>query len=531
MTMYGADPDALVNAAAELFGAADELDSSAKQLASSLNSLSWLGQVAIRFLDVWNTRHSREMQVTAAFLRDNGRRLHDQASQQRNASAGGGGQSGWSAGWMGQGSGGLTPPSGGPDVVAEWWTSLDPSQQDELINGNPSLVGNLDGVPFAIRVEANQLYMQQLLDGEADPSGPMHQLIGQFVDPATGKIDPNRKILVFDPSGDGKVAEVFGDITTASHLAIIVPGMGSTAYNFSGVSEDAKKLQETAGAGTAVIAWTGYDAPAGTEQGVKAIEVASDAQAKAGGLLLQQFVSATKQEYSGDITIVGHSYGSLVVGQSLLAGTTVNNVVFIGSPGVGVNNVEGFPPGAADRYFAGEVDGDPVAQLERFGDAPTDPDFGATVFDAGNGNSLNPLGRHSEYFDDGDAIGNLATIIQGSEPSGGSTAPIEMVMEINEDVRDVGNAAVDRAQQIVDVPFVDDQIDAVIDGGQAVGDGVYRVGSIVAEEVGHYAQDGAEWVGDAVVDGAQAVGGAVVDGAGWVGDRADDVGDAISFWN
>lgn len=69
--------------------------------------------------------------------------------------------------------------------------------------------------------------------------------------------------------------------------------MGSTMANFTnGVSHDARALY-TATPGSAVIAWTGYDAPAGAETG-RVWEVATSAQATAGGAALVPFLAAVR---------------------------------------------------------------------------------------------------------------------------------------------------------------------------------------------------------------------------------------------
>lgn len=89
--MVGADSDALDGAAAELEVAADQLDSSAQVLVSSLGAMSWLGAVALRFSDQWQSMHQPAMFRTAGFLRDNASHLRRQAAEQRTASSAEGG--------------------------------------------------------------------------------------------------------------------------------------------------------------------------------------------------------------------------------------------------------------------------------------------------------------------------------------------------------------------------------------------------------------------------------------------------------
>ena len=77
--------------------------------------------------------------------------------------------------------------------------------------------------------------------------------------------DPDRHFLLFDPAGDGRAAEVFGDLTTARHVAVVVPGMNNDLNNFTG--GDAEKVQHQASQfdpdQVATIQWLGYDTPEG----------------------------------------------------------------------------------------------------------------------------------------------------------------------------------------------------------------------------------------------------------------------------
>ena len=66
--------------------AADYIDQSGKALTGTLGSLSWAGNVALAFEDLWSNQHKPRMVMTSAFLRDNADRLRQQAADQRRAS-------------------------------------------------------------------------------------------------------------------------------------------------------------------------------------------------------------------------------------------------------------------------------------------------------------------------------------------------------------------------------------------------------------------------------------------------------------
>ena len=90
MTMVGADADRLEAAAAQMQRAADELDEHSGSLTRQLGGLSWLGQVAGAFLNMWNGHHNAHLKSTAQFIRDAAAKLIAQAKQQREASQSGG---------------------------------------------------------------------------------------------------------------------------------------------------------------------------------------------------------------------------------------------------------------------------------------------------------------------------------------------------------------------------------------------------------------------------------------------------------
>ncbi|MGB8861447.1 MAG: hypothetical protein WCC60_19475 [Ilumatobacteraceae bacterium] len=73
-------------AASQLAAEADHLDGAAGALTRDLGGLRWLGDVAVRFSDVWNSGHKQHMAVTAGFLRENSERLLRQAEEQDQAS-------------------------------------------------------------------------------------------------------------------------------------------------------------------------------------------------------------------------------------------------------------------------------------------------------------------------------------------------------------------------------------------------------------------------------------------------------------
>jgi pimeloyl-ACP methyl ester carboxylesterase len=155
-----------------------------------------------------------------------------------------------------------------------------------------------------------------------------------------------RHFLFFDPAGDGRAAEVFGDLPTAKHIAILVPGVGTTLTDFErglgGVARRAPGVQgrtlyeqlSKRSRDTAVISWLGYDAPDGID-----LAAATGGRARTGAAALATFVrDVLAQRPDASVSLIGHSYGSMVVGLAARHLPEVHDLITLGSPGLGVNH-------------------------------------------------------------------------------------------------------------------------------------------------------------------------------------------------
>ncbi|MFD3782172.1 alpha/beta hydrolase [Streptomyces sp. NPDC058612] len=146
-------------------------------------------------------------------------------------------------------------------------------------------------------------------------------------------------VLAYEPEfeGVGRMAVALGDIETAAHVAVLVPGMGSSPSDFDGLVKRARVVYDecgnvSPGADVAVIAWQGYKAPRDIRKGK--FEVGDDDPAKNGSRLLNADLGAwrdlwknsTARKDSGlpenpRIIINGYSYGSVVAGYALMRPT------------------------------------------------------------------------------------------------------------------------------------------------------------------------------------------------------------------
>ncbi|WP_017626578.1 alpha/beta hydrolase [Nocardiopsis chromatogenes] len=244
---------------------------------------------------------------------------------------------------------------------------------------------------------------------------------------------PGRDLLEFDPHGQGRAVEVVGDLEEADRVVVLVPGADTTLDTFDGhgakpymrVGDAARELRARMaevdpGARTAVVAWMGYPAPATVSPAV-----ATTGRADTGARALDAFVPRLLRAAPGArLTLVCHSYGTVVCGRAHVASSRAADAVLVGSPGAGV-------AGAADigarRVWAGRGGSDWIAGVPHgalhlpgttvgFGPDPVGRGFGAEVFDAGPGG-------HSDYFAPGSrSLSAIARIALGRAEAGGGNA-------------------------------------------------------------------------------------------------------------
>lgn len=242
---------------------------------------------------------------------------------------------------------------------------------------------------------------------------------------ATSRVlDPTPpRALSFDPHGDGMAVVSVGDLSRARHVAIVVPGIGTTVDDLDELIITARSVQDAAiarartGDEVAVVAWLGYDTPGGLDDPAHLTDALLGRSARSGAARLRRFVATLDLDPGTDVSLVGHSYGSLVVALAAERDPRVDRVVVLGSPGLLVDHAADLRLASTTELVAAAAPGDLVARSEWFGDAPTDDGFGATVIDAGPWPGQPPAGigrAHSSYFVDGSqALDNLALVVAG----------------------------------------------------------------------------------------------------------------------
>jgi len=237
-----------------------------------------------------------------------------------------------------------------------------------------------------------------------------------------------RQFLAFDPRGNGRVVEVFGDLGSADRIAVLVPGVSTTANNFNTGLDDvrdrapavqARALYDAAraaapGQHVAVIAWLGYDAPQGVGR-----TAAREELAQAGATALDGFTrDLAIMRPKARVTVIGHSYGSVVAGLAAASlPSQVKDVVVVGSPGMGVSRAADLHTSA--HVWAGQSAQDWINWVPAFrvwgaghGTLPTTPGFGDRVF------GTTGVVDHDHYLAPGtQSLGNIVSIVLGRDAS------------------------------------------------------------------------------------------------------------------
>ena len=370
------------------------------------------------------------------------------------------------------------PKDGTPDQNAAWWKSLTEEQRSDYLAVHPAALGSLNGLPSDVRDEANRMVLaetkatyQLALDAipkEPSKFGPnpngsypalavtaewqvwrntyvdekkrlegvmkgMNAIQERFDRTGQGGL-PEAYLLGFDPVGlgDGKVILATGNPDKADHVGIYVPGTFSGIESIGEDDDDshgdlgrnerlwAETARLTPGQSVSTITWLDYNAPDNI-----APQATNGTYADEGGPRLYDFLQgnrAAQETADGSrahTTVIGHSYGSTVVGVSAQTGSwkdqsAANDFIFAGSPGVQADHAADLGVGASHVWAMGGPWDDQVVRqggrLMGLGDnltIPTDGSFGGKIMKSDSGG-------HTGFFDDGSlSMRNQAAVIAG----------------------------------------------------------------------------------------------------------------------
>ncbi|OBK50814.1 alpha/beta hydrolase [Mycobacterium sp. 1081908.1] len=357
---------------------------------------------------------------------------------------------------------GIPSPGTSAEEVNRWWKTLDGEQQSRLIADHLPELGNLNGVPVALRSRVNQAVMNDDLrrvedlatlrgvgvnDVLAEPGryGLTGVAINRYanafrtrhgLEASGGSADVF--LLKYQPEafgGEGAAAIAIGNPDTAVNTAVLVKGAATSVREGTlAETEGVRLYQESSRAdwrnGTAVVTWVGYDAPDNwIDPALREAEMARD-----GARVLAADVNALGITHEGaptHMTVVGHSYGSTLVADAAAAhGMRANDVVLVGSPGTDLaRSAADFHLPQGGHVYVGAASGDAVTWSParvtgpgligmNFGGLGNDPavdGYGSTRFKAEvPGTPMNPFYDHLHYFDDGsESLFSMSDVVSG----------------------------------------------------------------------------------------------------------------------
>lgn len=334
----------------------------------------------------------------------------------------------------------VSPPRA--STVAAWWSAIPISAQKTLATAAPDVIGNLDGLPFAVRNTANRLALSHSVSqlkksigsgaGRAKLVEKLHHLdiLNQVTKTLErGPGESQRQLITFDSSGEVRAAVVVGDLETADYVSYLVPGMFFTVqgqmYDWTVIAQDLQTQQATwlktlsatdptlSGKTAATVAWIGYQTPG-------MLDIASLDRAKAGANFLGHAIQGIRAARAGSqpfVSLVTHSYGSTAAMMELATGgMTVDALAIIGSPGSAAQSAAALAV-KNGNVFVGEAAWDPIVNTAFYGSDPGSPSFGArrmdvaATTDAITNRPLAAAVGHLGYFGSGTtAMRNLALI-------------------------------------------------------------------------------------------------------------------------
>lgn len=357
-----------------------------------------------------------------------------------------------------------------PKEFRKFWEKLTPEERNKLYEQDHR-IGNHPGMPFGgdasnpgkdyfnrkhltelqqskqaevnrlqSRVDelARQIYMgdkttatgKEFQQAAAELRDARHSLDGyNAVQQTLDKKDGVPRYLgIIDDQGHAAVS--INNPDNASRSATFVPGTGQDMATFDGSDNKSFKMYQAALAAdpslksgdVAVTTWMGYDRP------MDLIQASSPDQAQNGGGALDKFLDGMHASHNGPPaidTVIGHSYGSTLVGGAATDGhhLAADNVISVGSPGMLTEKASdlNLDPGAHVYSVTAENDVIHLATGATLGPDPFNPAFGATRLDANPGPTWGPglpsVAAHSSYWDLGNpALQNMGDIIAGKPP-------------------------------------------------------------------------------------------------------------------
>ena len=298
------------------------------------------------------------------------------------------------------------PPA--PDQVAARWAQLSDADRQRLIAEVPWVIGNLPGLPYAVRDEANRVMVEFARDHPSSLSAEQLRLmadVSRILDQEArqaelrGEARPPIQVVALDLTGSvPRAAMGYGVLDTATSITWEVPGMASDAHlaleSWDQASRNLFKVQEAFPGAHAVVAWLGYDTPDGPD--ALDFGVLSSAAASDGAYRLAAELDGTRgvlgpvHDGGPRVNVLAHSYGTTLASIALTrVRHPVQTFTMLGSAGLDTRIVP-----AIEALRVDEVEPGQLAVYSTHATADQLAPLGAALSDRGlpNPDARAPLG-------------------------------------------------------------------------------------------------------------------------------------------
>lgn len=234
------------------------------------------------------------------------------------------------------------PPS--PDKAATWWKRLLPEQQAAFQAAAPEILGNLAGLPYAVRKTCNVAAFENAK--KRDDLTPEQRKVLAALEKALAR--ESASLVCFNLGASVPMVAVgYGDLDTADTITWAVPGMNTDATDPDAIknwSQAAWNLYDEQqkrdpGRSHGVIGWLGYDTP-------DLLTVNNPALAQDGAWRFANELDGTHATRAGNLPFVGlvaHSYGTTMAANALThTKYPVDSFTMLGSAGIDLDTVHSF---------------------------------------------------------------------------------------------------------------------------------------------------------------------------------------------
>ena len=355
-----------------------------------------------------------------------------------------------------------------PQRFNEQWNGLSRHERDRIFHQDNS-IGNRPGLPFTDRDTYNRIHLDRLQAASAaevdrlqtrfdelaarvytgDHSGPttdeLRALTPRLADARrqldgyesvrralTARDGVPRLLGLIDDQGHAAVS--IGDPDSARCTAVFVPGTGQ---DIAAIDDSSRRSLDMFGAtldadpslskrDVSITTWMGYDRP------MTLTEAAWPDRARSGGAALDYWMNGLHASHRGSDavdTVIGHSYGSTLVGGAATGGhhLAADNVIAVGSPGMLSRHAADLALDSGATVYSMTAGNDPISLVTdlTLGADPNDTDYGAVRLVTNPGTALPysagvlpGLSAHASYWDEGNpGLGNIGAIIAGIGPT------------------------------------------------------------------------------------------------------------------